>query len=282
MEDKSQQFDIIKYLQSIWILKEECRTHAKDKKFSADDVRNVYFNQIMNAINNFYLGILIPYFMRKLDKPFKDGVMRGYFQHTIENTQFANLGFVCEEAYLKTWHDMKKVEIVYTLWVIFEDSIDIIYNKISTEEDRSIYQYGSYNKIKNIIENKLTDEELILIKEKLKSQYIGVNNKYNYIFNSLTLDKDGMKNIQEYRNFLHFFNFLRNTLHTNSRSMKDFECNLSIGKFNFEKDKHIDFFTLDTLYSSVNMFVEIFCLIRDKLVFKDKIVNTAKLVENKY
>jgi hypothetical protein len=282
MESNKNQTYVIEYLQKIWALKEESRILAKNERFSTNDVRQVYFNQIMNAISNFYLGILIPYFIKKLDAPFKDGVLRKYFQYAEENNQFANLGFVCEDNFLKTWHDLKKVDIVYNLWIIFEDAIDIIYNKITNEADRNIYQYGNYNKIKNIIEAKLNEEELKIIKEKLQSQYIGINNKYNYIFNSLIIDNDKKNKIHEFRRFLEFFNFLRNTLHTNSRSMKDIEFKTAIGTFKFEKNIHIDFFTLDTLYSSIKYFIEILCVVRDNLSYEGEIINTATTISNKY
>ena len=64
--------------------------------------------------------------------------------------------------------------------------------------------------------------------------------------------------------------------------MKDIEFKTSIGTFKFEKNKHIDFFTLDVLYSSIKYFIEILCVIRDNLKYEGEIINTATTINNQY
>ena len=64
--------------------------------------------------------------------------------------------------------------------------------------------------------------------------------------------------------------------------MKDYNFKLSIGNFSFKKDKHIDFFTLDVLYSSIETFVTTFELIKNKLIFEREIFNPATSVKNSY
>ncbi|WP_140486110.1 hypothetical protein [Flavobacterium sp. GSA192] len=282
MIDQEDYLRFLNHLQSIISLKESCRPLSEDKKYSHDDVRNTYYRQVMNVINDYYLGMIGPFFMNRIKDPLGNGTIAQYLPCAIENELFSNLGFLCSFSYLKTWHDMKKVGLVFSLWIVFEDSIDIIYQNIATESEIEKYKNGTFNRIKKIIEGKLIDEDIQSIQEKLKSDYIGINNKYNYILNFLTLDKNQKKKVKEIRDFLQFFNILRNSLHTNSRPMKNYEFKLSIGTFKFEKNKHIDFFTLDVLYNSINEFVKIFSFLRENLDIEKEMFNTASLVENSY
>ena len=82
---------------------------------------------------------------------------------------------------------MKKVGLVFTLWIVFEDTIDIIYQRVVSDSELEVNQYGNYNRIKKIFEGKLNEEDIEALKNKLKSDYIGINNKYNYILNALTV-----------------------------------------------------------------------------------------------
>lgn len=282
MTEHTDYFKFLHHLQKVWDLKEQCRTQSKSEKYTENDARNTFYNQIMNVINDYYLGMTGPLFIKRLDKPFQDSVLIPYFPVLEENNLFSNLGFLCEEPYLKTWHDMKKVGLVFTLWIVFEDTIDIIYQSIVAESELQTNQNGNYNRIKKIIEGKLNEEDILSIQGKLKSNYIGINNKYNYILNALTLDKSQSKQLQDIREFLQFFNILRNTLHTNSRPMKDYLFKLEIGHFTFEKNKHIDFFTFDVLYYSIEKFVDIFGFIRDNLKVKEKIFNPTTTINGSY
>ncbi len=274
--------DLLLHLQDIWKEKERCRILKQSKVFTSSDVRNTYFSQIMNIINDYYLGMISPYFMNRLNQPFRDGILRSYFPFQKENELYSNLGFLCEDHYTKTWHDLKKVGIVFNLWIVFEDSIDIIHNKMAAKDIVSNYKNGQFNKIKEIIEGKISKEDQVIIKSKLQSDYIGINNKYNYVLTSLVIDKSETKQLKEYREFLQFFNILRNTLHTNSRPIKEYHFKISIGDFKFVKNTHIDFFTLEVLYSSVVMFIEIFDFIRIKLKIEEEIFNPATLVKSSY
>ncbi|WP_291399355.1 hypothetical protein [Daejeonella sp.] len=277
-----EQNNLLLHLNDIWKEKEKCRLLKESKRFSPNDVRNTYFSLIMQIINDYYTGMIEPYFMKRLSIPFQNGVLSPYFPSSLENKLYSNLGFLCEDQYIKTWHDLKKVGIVSNLWIVFEDSIDIIYSKIATEDDVNNYKYAHFNRIRGLIEGKISEEDLKHIKAKLQSDYIGINNKYNYVLNSLEIEKSEAKGLKKYREFLQFFNVLRNTLHTNSRPIKDFNFNTSIGKFKFEKNKHIDFFTTDILYASVVMFIEIFDFIRTKLKYDGEIFNSATLVSSAY
>ncbi len=279
---KPENIDLSIHLQEIWKEKERCRSLKESKIYTSNDVRNTYFSQVMNVINDYYFGMIGPYFMQRLERPFKDGVLSPYFPANNENTLYSNLGFLLDNNYIKTWHDLKKVGIVFSMWIVFEDSIDIIYNKIVSIDDLNNNRIGQYNKIKDLIEGKINEEDLVLIKLKLESDYIGINNKYNYVFNSLNIDKAESKKITQYRSFLHFFNILRNTLHTNSRPIKDYYFKTTIGDFIFEKDKHIDFFNLEVLNASLEMFIDIFDFIRSKLDFEGEIYNTATLIKGSY
>lgn len=279
MNHQTEHLQFLKHLENIWNLKNQCKKLSKSNKFSDNDIRNTFFRQIMNIINDYYSGMIMPVFINRVDKSFSDGVLRPYFPVSEENDLISNLGFFREEPYLKTWHDMKKLGLVFNLWIVFEDSIDIIYTNIITKDELQVNQNTNYNKIKKIIENKLNTEDLNYIKKKLMSEYIGVNNKYNYVLNNLNLEKIQLK---EYREFLQFFNILRNTLHTNSRPLKDYQFNLSIGNIMFKKNKHIDFFTFDILYYSIEMFLKTYCLIRDNLSLKREIFNPSTLVKGSY
>ena len=50
---------------------------------------------------------------------------------------------------------------------------------------------------------------------------------------------------------------MRNTLHNNSRPMKNYKFSLKMGEFKFERDKHIDFFTYDVILESIEKFFEV-------------------------
>jgi hypothetical protein len=236
----------------------------------------------MNIINDYYTGMIGPYFMKRLAIPFQNGSLLPYFPISLENELYSNLGFLCEDEYIKTWHDLKKVGVVYNLWIVFEDSIDIIYSKIVTQNAVSNNKYANYNKIKDLIERKISEANLKQIKSKLQCDYIGINNKYNYVLTSLATEKTEDKELKKFREFLQFFNILRNTLHTNSRPIKDYNFNTSLGKFKFEKNKHIDFFTFDVLYASIVIFIEIFDFIRTKLKYDKELFNSATLVSSSY
>lgn len=282
MTEETEYFKFLDHLQKIWNLKDECRTLSKCEIYTANDVRNTFYSQIMNVINDYYLGMAGPILINRLDKPFRDGVLIPYFPISEENEHVSNLGFLKDNQYLKTWHDMKKLGLVFTIWIVFEDTIDIIYKSIVTESEIKTNQNGNYNRIKKIVEGKLNEEEIQNIQNKLKSDYIGINNKYNYILKELTLDRIQSKQLQDIREFLQFFNILRNTLHTNSRPMKDYQFKLEIGNIKFEKDKHIDFFTFDVLYYSIRKFVDIFSFIRDNLKVKEEIFNPTTTINGSY
>ena len=187
MTEQTDYLKFLKHLKAVWNLKEQCGILAKSEKFTTNDARNTFYRQIMNVINDYFLGMLGPFFMKRLDKPFRDAVLKPYFPLPVENDLFSNLGFLCEEPYLKTWHDMKKVGLVFTLWIVFEDTIDIIYQRVVSDSELEVNQYGNYNRIKKIFEGKLNEEDIEALKNKLKSDYIGINNKYNYILNALTV-----------------------------------------------------------------------------------------------
>ena len=279
---KTENTDLVLQLQSIWKEKERCRSLKSSETFTSNDVRNTYFSQIMNVINDYYLGMIGPYFMQRLDRPFRDGLLRPYFPAFNENELYSNLGFLCENHYIKTWHDLKKAGIVFSMWIVFEDSIDIIFNKIISKDNLNNNKLGQFNKIKKLLEGKISEVDLEIIKSKLQSDYIGINNKYNYVLTSLKIEKSEDKKLKQYREFLQFFNILRNTLHTNSRPIKDYHFKISIGDFKFEKDKHIDFFSLNVLYESLVMFIDIFDFIRSKLNFDGEIYNSATLINGSY
>lgn len=270
------------HLKQIINLKEKCRSLSDDEKFKYNDVRNTFYRQVMNIINDYYLGMFGPFFMARMKTPLANGTLAPYLPDEVENSLISNFGFLCEQSYLKTWHDMKKVSLVFSLWIIFEDSIDVIYSYIVDEKEVENLKNGTYSRIKKYLEDKLSEEDLLSIQAKLKSDYIGINNKYNYILNRFSLNKALKKELKEIREFLHFFNVLRNILHTNGRPMKDYNFKLSFGEFKFEKNKHIDFFTPDVLFICVEKFVGIFNFIRENLQIGDEIFNTASLIENSY
>lgn len=273
---------LMNHLKQIIHLSNQCRELSKNSNFSHDDVRNTFFRQIINVMNDYYLGMFGPFFMMRIKEPLANGTLAPYLPDDVENSLISNFGFLCEQNYLKTWHDMKKVSLVFSLWIIFEDSVDFIYAHIVDEGEVEKLKNGTYNRIKEMLEGKLKEEDLKNIQTKLKSDYIGINNKYNYILNKLTLDKSQKKKLKEIREFLQFFNVLRNILHTNGRPMKDYEFKLDIGTFKFEKNKHIDFFTPDVLYLCIEKFVSIFSFLRENLNEEDEIFNIASLVENSY
>jgi REP element-mobilizing transposase RayT len=273
MRDYMEYKQFLDHLKLIFKIKEECRELGKSELFTTNDVRNTFYSQIMNVINDYYFGMLSPFFITRLDKPFRDGVLRPYFTNLDENDLFSNLGFLCEEGYLKTWIELKKVSLVYNLWIVFEDSIDLIYNSVISDQDKELNLNSNFNRIEKIIHGKLSEAEIHEVKTKLKSTYISINNKYNFILNALELEKNQIKQLSEIREFLQFFNIMRNTLHNNSRPMKNYKFSLKMGEFKFERDKHIDFFTIDVILESIEKFVSIFNLIRENLNFNEEIFN---------
>lgn len=272
----------LNHLKLMLNIKEECRSLGKSERFTCNDVRNTFYSQIMNVINDYYFGLLSPFFLKRLDKPFKDAVLRPYFTSANENELFAEFGFLCEDNYLKTWHDLKKVSLVFNLWIVFEDSVDILYQNVASDSEKESNLNSNYKRIEKVVIGKLSESDIEDIKNHLRTTYVSINNKYNYLLNALDLEKSKSKQLPEIRDFLQFFNVLRNTLHTNSRPMKNYNFKLKMGEFKFEKNKHIDFFTFEIISASVEKFVFIYNLIRDNLLFEDEIFNSSTYINNTY
>lgn len=270
--------EFLKHLKAMCELKNKCRAEGEKSIYSNNDVRNVIFNQVMNTINDYYLSLLSPMLLNRLRPAFDSGMLKDFFPNQDENKLYEDLGFLFDHNYLATWHNMAKVKFVYNIWTVFEDYIDFIYMKIVPKEEINSLKDSNYKKIEKTLVGKIDDKTAEELRCKLSAEYISVNNKYNSIFNTIS-NPQLKSNIVDFRNFLSFFNVLRNSLHRNSRPQKDYNFKTRIGTFRFEKDKHIDCFTFTVIHDSFSNFIDLFVLIRDELPFGEEIFNTAVLVK---
>jgi hypothetical protein len=167
------------------------------------------------------------------------------------------------------------MEMVFTCWIIFEDSIDLIYSHIveKDELDKNFNMY--FFKILEFL-TPIEDNIKTKIQEKLKTPYININSKYNYLLN--IINKNKLK-IKTYRKFLEFFNVTRNCLHFNSRPIKDYSFSLPFGNFELKKGEIIEYFTYDVIEHSIKYFIEIFNFIRVNLPIDSVIINPATKIE---
>lgn len=265
-------YDIfLNHLEDTWNLSQKCKELTLRNKFNSNDIRNTFFIQVSNILNDYYNGLLSPFLIIRLKDVFKIPETQRCFPDLKENKLISNLGFLTDLNYLKTWHDKQKLNLVFSLWIVFEDTIDVFYKNISKPEEVEVYKNLTFNKIKRFLIDKVSEDELNIIKEKLFSEYIGVTNKYNLLLSKVNSDEIDKKTIREIREFLDFFNTLRNTLHLNSRPIKDRMFNVPFGKYSFTKDKHIDFFTFDVLFKSTEYLVDRFDLIRKNIKYESQI-----------
>lgn len=273
-----QRTQFINHFTEVWKLKEQCRAIGLSSLHSKNDVRTVWFNQMMNLINQYYFGMLAPNLMMRIGPAFSDGVLKSYFPDQDEIPLIENMGFLLDPNYLKTWREIQPLHLISGCWIVFEDSIDLLYAELSNEEDQANFKDGIFNKIKKHL-SAVSESDLNEIKLKLKSEYIGVSNKYNFIFNSLG-NAISKRKLKELRQFLFFFNTLRNSLHLNSRPQKDYTFNLPIGTLELKKNVHADVFTLEVLLYSLKTFVEIFSLLSTHLTTKKEIVNPSTQLDS--
>lgn len=271
-----------KHIATIWDYKLDSKAKMIDKRFSAIDVRNTYFTQMANVLNNYYCGIVSPFFMTRLVPAFDAGILRNYFPEN-ERNYASNIGFLAEDGYVKVWHDIQKMNLVVGLWIIFEDNIDFIYQQVASEEEKESVKNQYFKKVINLLLPKtLTEEEVVRLKSELYTEYVSVNNKYNFILNKLKENGVTKKELVPIREFLSFYNTLRNSSHYNSRPLKDAEFKTTIGDFKLEKGKHTDFFTFKVLEDCVGEFIRIMIVIRDNLKLDKEIVNTAVHISSMY
>ena len=78
MTEQTDYLKFLKHLKAVWNLKEQCGILAKSEKFTTNDARNTFYRQIMNVINDYFLGMLGPFFMKRLDKPVSSPQVRPF------------------------------------------------------------------------------------------------------------------------------------------------------------------------------------------------------------
>jgi hypothetical protein len=260
------------HLEKIWNLKVKCKNLSIDSNFDKVDVRNLFFNQISNSLNDYYVGSINPFLINRLEQAFIDGVIQKYFPNERENHLISNLGFLNDFNYLKIWHDKQKLNLIFSLWIVFEDNIDLLYSSLISEKEIETENNRNFNKIKNIIERHLDDFIIEEVKSKLEINYIGINNKFNLLLNHALFSSSKLKK-KEMRNFLEFYNSLRNTFHSNSRSLKNKKFVLPYGSFSFKKNEPIDFFTLEILVKTTENLINVFETIRTSLKYPKIVLN---------
>jgi hypothetical protein len=249
---------------------------SMDTRFSENDVRNTFFLKFHYLLEYYYADIQIPYLFQKLGEPFQNGELSQYFDSkSVETFHFQNLGSLAMGENLAPYLSAKRVKFIFSIWMIFEEAIDQIYQHIVTSDDKENAKFQMFNKIRSKLSKKMTEEEILVIKNKLKSDFVSLQTKYNYKFKKIKSNDNGIL-INNYKEFLSFFNTLRNSFHSNSKPLKTHEFKLSFGTYTFVEGVYVDFFTRDILTNSIETLLMCFEFIRSNVEFNNVIIDDSK------
>ena len=195
-------------------LLEYTETIKKDIKkinLHEDDVRHSFFGLYYSAIYDYYIGKAFFQTAKYIGEgeikftekiyPFKIHAQRLY---EIQDHELLTQGY---------FGNLNR-NVLFSVWTSFEMIISLIFEYIVSEKDIEKIILKLNNKIVKAIKNVDENDRKIIIETLLKTSFIPINRKFNYIFERNKSNYIG--NIEEDRIFLDFVVKLRNCMiHSN-------------------------------------------------------------------
>lgn len=198
-------------LDSLLDFTESFKKEILQMELHSDDVRKSFYGLVYSGIYDYYIGRASYQLCEfigtrnvKFDKEiyhFKEHAQRLYeIQHLekLSDGYFGNLNR----------------QITYTVWTSFETTISLIFDYLATEEDKIQIVQKMNVKIFKSIEPLPEDERSIITSTLIKTSFIPLLRKFNFIYKRSPELYAG--DIAYDREFLNFTNKIRNCLiHTN-------------------------------------------------------------------
>lgn len=273
---------LLAHLKHMNELKEKCLSKIMSKemaKFRDNDCRIVMYSQLASIIYTYYRNILMIFFLKRVSGTFLNGEFSSFFPDKQELDLYHTLNSDEEIANRASIIGQEKQKLIFSLWMVLEDNIDFIYSSLVTEEESQYNKSQLFNRIYNSIKDNspegfvIPEKLLETLKEKFHSDYVQIGTKYDYVLKQLNLPK---KTLSKIRSFLEFVGAQRNSMHYNSRPLKDRKFSTPIGKFTQNEGKHSDIGTFENLEKMIEYMLFVFDQIVENLNYTDPIINTVR------
>ncbi|MBO9615609.1 MAG: hypothetical protein J7619_23130 [Dyadobacter sp.] len=270
------------HLDMLWKLQSRAAELSKNKKFEKEDLRNEFFANLSHLIYNFYVDLQLPFFVNKIHPALADGTLNPYFSKDAkrENDHYSNIFHIGSPDKLKAYHDRYKAQLIFSIWIVFEDMIDVMFEKLATDEEKEIKSNKTFSQISKFLAG-LTELTIKKIQGKLHSDFVGLGEKYNLVFKKIE-NQELSSQIKKFKEFLEFVNTLRNCLHFNSRPLKDRTFELDFGKFEFKKNEFVDFASPEMIESTLEKMMDCVDFLRNHLTLEEKLIHSSKPTPREY
>ncbi|MDR6373038.1 hypothetical protein J2795_004226 [Chryseobacterium bernardetii] len=211
------------------------KVQIKKLDYHKDDVRHGFFGLYYSSIYDYYIGNVffqVAKYIARGQIQFAENIygFRVHAQRLYEVQKYPLL--------VQGYNGNLNRNILLNVWTSFETSVSLIFEKIITEDDILKIILKLNTKIVKAIENINDIDKEIIIDTLVKTSFIPINRKFNYI---IQYKKENyLGDLEDERNFLDFVIKLRNCIiHSNGVYYgKDFYYRFNDEEFLF-KNKEI-------------------------------------------